>query len=319
MFFSPEIVISLLIDTLSLFLLLIAFVVAVRIVVWFDYGSDTPGQYALERQSYLASTIVAFILALKIPAIFYFIYTLDRLSTVIPGAMCAAGVVTANEYGVWLFMLKVFDLYLFGLWLVLHRADLATPNYRYTKAKFFFFIFIFFFALVEFVLELLYFGHLDISQVVSCCGALFNKAANSPLGMVASLDPKAIAAAFYATYGALVVAALAKREIWFSLLSPLFLMLAVVAMIFFFSPYIYELPTHRCPFCILQPEYHSIGYLLYALLFVGTFLGIVSAFWPKWMGRPMNLWVPLLFDTLFVGIVSFYVLYYYYQNHVWLL
>ncbi len=319
MFFTPEIVISLLIDTLSLLLLAIAFVVAVRILLWFDYGSDTPRQYALERQSYLASTIVSFVLAVKISAIFYFIYTLDRLSLVIPGAMCAAGVVTANEYGVWLFMLKISNIYLFGLWLVLHIADLHTSNYHYTRAKFAFFLLIFILMLLEFVLELLYFGHLNISQVVSCCGTLFNRAAHSPLALVAAIDPKVIAGAFYALYAALLVAALAKKEWLFSLLSLLFLPVATIALIFFFSPYIYELPTHHCPFCILQPEYHYIGYLLYALLFIGTFLGIASAFWPKWMRKPLNLWIPFGFDTLFVGIVSFYVLYYYYQNHVWLL
>ncbi len=318
MFFTPEILIVLLIDMLSFLFLAIAVVVAIRILLWFDYGSDTPRQYALERQSYLASTILAFVLGVKIPAIFYFIYTLDRLSNVIPGAMCAAGVVTANKYGVWLFMIKILNIYLFGLWLVLHIADLRTPDYRYTRAKFAFFLLIFILVLVEFVLELLYFGHLDISQVVSCCGTLFNRAAHSPLALVAAIDPKMIAGVFYTLYVALLLAALAKKERLFSLLSLLFLPAAIVAVIFFFSPYIYELPTHHCPFCILQPEYYSIGYLLYALLFVGSFLGIASAFWPKWLGRPLNLWIPFGFDTLFVGIVSFYVLYYYYQNHVWL-
>ncbi len=319
MFLTPEILINLFIDTLSYIFLAIAFFVAVKIVLWFDFGADTPRQYALERQSYLASTIVAFVLGLKIPMIFYFIYTLDHLSTIIPGAMCAAGVVSANEYGVWLFVFKIIDIYLFALWLLLNLADLRTKEYRYTKMKFAFFILIFLFVTIELVLEYLFFHALDVSKVVSCCGVLFNPVAHSALGIVAHIDPKLLAFGFYLCYIALAVAAFLKRATLFGVLSLLFLLLSILAIIFFFSPYIYELPTHRCPFCFLQTEYHYIGYVIYLFLFLGTFGGIASAFWPKWMNKEPNLWISFLLDTIFVAIVSFYVLYYYYQNRVWLM
>jgi hypothetical protein len=49
---------------------------------------------------------------------------------------------------------------------------------------------------------------------------------------------------------------------------------AVASILSFICLYIYELPTHHCPFCLLQKEYGSIGYLLYATLFGGAVAGL---------------------------------------------
>jgi hypothetical protein len=47
------------------------------------------------------------------------------------------------------------------------------------------------------------------------------------------------------------------------------------------SCYIYELPTHHCPFCILQKEYGYIGYLIYLTLLGGAIAGLsVGALMP---------------------------------------
>jgi len=42
----------------------------------------------------------------------------------------------------------------------------------------------------------------------------------------------------------------------------------------FISVYFYELPTHHCPFCILQKEYGYVGYPIYIALLGGTISGI---------------------------------------------
>ena len=43
-----------------------------------------------------------------------------------------------------------------------------------------------------------------------------------------------------------------------------------------------QLPTHHCPFCLLQKEYHYIGYPLYLFLFgagiTGAGLGVIDRF-----------------------------------------
>jgi hypothetical protein len=47
-----------------------------------------------------------------------------------------------------------------------------------------------------------------------------------------------------------------------------------MAILSFISVYFYELPTHHCPFCILQKEYGYIGYPLYLTLLGGTISGV---------------------------------------------
>jgi hypothetical protein len=59
----------------------------------------------------------------------------------------------------------------------------------------------------------------------------------------------------------------------FAFFSVFFFLIALVAIISFISLYFYELPTHHCPFDLLQKEYHYIGYPLYISLFVGGILG----------------------------------------------
>jgi len=53
-----------------------------------------------------------------------------------------------------------------------------------------------------------------------------------------------------------------------------FLGLATVAIITVFSSYIYAMPYHNCPFCILKPEYHYIGFALYFTLIPASFFGL---------------------------------------------
>jgi len=55
-----------------------------------------------------------------------------------------------------------------------------------------------------------------------------------------------------------------------------------VAIISFISLYFYELPTHHCPFDLLQREYNYIGYPLYLSLFAagitGAGAGVIDRF-----------------------------------------
>ena len=54
-------------------------------------------------------------------------------------------------------------------------------------------------------------------------------------------------------------------------------LISMVSIFSFISLYIYEMPTHHCPFCFLQEEYSYIGYPLYLSLFAGSILGIGAA------------------------------------------
>jgi hypothetical protein len=53
-------------------------------------------------------------------------------------------------------------------------------------------------------------------------------------------------------------------------------LVSVVSLISFISLYFYQLPTHHCPFCILQKEYYYVGYLLYVALLGGVVCGAAT-------------------------------------------
>jgi hypothetical protein len=48
----------------------------------------------------------------------------------------------------------------------------------------------------------------------------------------------------------------------------------LLSILSFISLYYYELPTHHCPFCILQKEYGYIGYPVYVALLGGAVSGM---------------------------------------------
>ena len=65
-----------------------------------------------------------------------------------------------------------------------------------------------------------------------------------------------------------------KGAYLFSAASAVAFAVSVVSIFSFVSCYIYELPTHHCPFCILQKEYGYIGYLIYVTLLGGAIAGL---------------------------------------------
>ena len=71
----------------------------------------------------------------------------------------------------------------------------------------------------------------------------------------------------------------------FALLSGLSLPLGIAALISFISIWFYELPTHHCPFCLLQADYGHVGYALYVGLLGGTVTGVGSGLLGAFEGR----------------------------------
>ncbi len=317
---SPDVIANLMLESLLLIFAFLAFMIAWQIVLKWDREATTPLQYRLEKRAYLVATIAEFIFWLKLPLFFYFIYTLDNLSNLLPGAMCAAGVTTATVYGIWLFMVKILNLYLFGLWIVLNRIDRSRPDTPWTKPKFLFYLLIFPLFALEVGLEYLHFSGINPHVIVSCCGTLFSAAAQSSVAMAIRLPVVWQLGLFYGLFLLIILAAVRGWSLLAAVGNALFVPVSILSLIAFFSTYVYELPHHHCPFCLLQRDYHDIGYLLYATLFAGTFFGIAAHLarrlgdgrWRKWLH-----W-SLLADTVYLLLVSYYPISFYIKNGVWL-
>lgn len=319
MFLTPEIITLTVLNFLFVIFATIAFVNALKIVLYYNADATTSYQYALEKKSYLSATIIKFIFYVKIPLFIFFVYTLDSLSNLLPGAMCAAGVVSATSYGTPLLFLKILNLYIFAFWIVLNDEDMKYEGQPYLKKKFLLFCVAYFLLIAEIVLESIMFGAMDINSVVDCCGAIFSTTSQTYLSEILATSPTVLLGLFYGVFLLMIVSYIFKNRYIYSFLNILFVLISLITLIAFFGTYIYEQPTHHCPFCLLQSDYNYIGYFLYIVLFVGTFFGFtlgIIEFDDQELQKRFH--ISLLYNSLYVAVVSYYPLLYYVKNGVWL-
>ncbi len=320
MLLTPEIITILALDFIFAFFGLIAFVISIKIVRSWDLNSTSQKQYKLEKQSFLVATIIKYIFIVKLPLFLFFIFTADKLSDVITGAMCGAGVVNSVSFGSSMFFYKILNLYIFGFWLVLHSFDLKNENQPYTKYKFWLYIVGFVFLVTEIYLEIDFFTSLDVSKLVSCCGTLFSAASTSSISFIYAINKLYFVYIFYAVYLFLLISYLLKNSISILLSNIIYIFISIISLIMFFGTYIYQLPTHHCPFCMLQKDYYYIGYVLYVTLYVGTFYGISGAIMSILEKRKEKFYynTSIIFNTIYMLIVTAYPIVYFIKNGVWL-
>ena len=316
---SNQVIVYLLSESVLLMLLLIAFAVTLGILARWDFGSFSERQFRLERRAYLVMTILLFVFAVKFLLLIYFVFTLDRLSLLVPGAMCAAGVVSANDYGMPLLFLKLLILFFMLLWMAVNSYDLKARNYPLFRIKSWLFLLIFLLVALETGLDYAYFTHIDIQKPVSCCSTLYGQMEGAnplPFG----LDTTTLLILFYLLYAVLTGALIARQKILTLAAALLFVVIAYYSVVYFFGTYIYELPTHKCPFCMLQKEYYYIGYLLWGTLFGGTYLALIASIMELGLKVPRERErrAALILLSIFVLLCTAYVAAYYLRNGVFL-
>ena len=319
MLLTPEVLTLQLLNCIFFIFATLTLFDAIKIARGWDLSATTQHQYTLEKRSYLSATIIKFIFLAKIVLFLFFIFTLDNLSDILHGAMCAAGVVNATDYGNYLFVFKVLNLYLFAYWIALNNEDLKHTNLPYTRLKFTLYIMLYTLFVLEIGIEFIMFYSIDTNQIVDCCGSIYSAAQSSYFGAILSLSHTTLLAIYYTNFLFIVLAYLAKNKYLFALLNIIFILTSIMTLITFFGTYIYELPSHHCPFCLLQKEYYFVGYFLYTLLFLGTLKAITAGFIPH---KPDIVQkeerISLFFTTLYLLIVSSYPIFYYLKNGVFL-
>lgn len=252
---------------------------AVRILRRWDIRSGSELQLELERRTYLISTIVGYFLAFQVVSLFLFIHTADSIHGLFVGAMCAVGTLTANGFGYPTLLLKIVTSILAGLWLILNHVDNLGYDYPLIKFKYLLLLLMVPFILSETVVQGIYFAGLKPDIITSCCGSLFSPASRGITIELAGVPPLPMLAVFYLSTALTFSAGLRFYQrgsggYLFSLLSGGHLLVAIVAVISVISLYIYRMPSHHCPFCILQEEYHHIGYPLYIAILTGGVSGM---------------------------------------------
>ena len=253
--------------------------VGIQILRRWDLESGSEGQLALERKTYLVSTLMAYLLAFELFSLFMFIYTAEHNHRLFVGAMCAAGSLNVNAYGYPTLVLKIANFILGGIWLVVNFTDNRAPDYPLIRTRYRFLAVIAASLTLEALLQAGYFTNLRADVITSCCGTLFSENTQSLAGGIASLPPAFtlvvfFAAAVLALRTGIYFLVTGKAAVLYGWISGAALVVSLAAVIAVISVYFYELPTHHCPFCLLQREYHYIGYPLYLALALGAVPGM---------------------------------------------
>lgn len=279
MILHPAIIALLVSSGMISFLTLYADYYGVQIIRKWNIRSGSNNQLELERRTYLISTILAYVFGFQLFSLFLFVYTADNLAPLFTGAMCAIGTLQVNGYGYPVLLLKLVNFILAGFWLIVNHADNRGYDYPLITIKYVFLALITPLIVAETVLQTLYFFGLHADIITSCCGSLFS---GSGTGIVSTLSSFPAApmkiALFISLPAALISSVLFYRTgagaYFQSLCSAALLPIALASLLSFIGPYIYELPTHHCPFCLLQMEYGYVGYPLYLTLFSGSVSGM---------------------------------------------
>ena len=265
--------------------LLISFMVSysayygIQILRKWDIQSGSEGQLILERKTYLISTLLTYVFGFELLSLFLFIFTVDHLHTFFVGAMCAAGTLYVNGFGYPTLILKIINFLLAGLWLILNYADNRGYDYPLIRTKYLLLLNLAPLILIEMALQANYFLRLKPNIITSCCGSLFSVGEPGLTSGMVALPSIPMKIAFYLAMALTIASGLyyyrkGKGAYLFSSFSAITLVVSLASILSFISLYFYELPTHHCPFCILQKEYRYIGYPLYVALFGGTISGM---------------------------------------------
>jgi len=279
MILHPAIIALLVSSGMISFLALYADYYGVLIIRKWDLRSGSGNQLELERRTYLISTILAYVFGFQLFSLFLYAYTANSLCPLFTGAMCAVGTLQVNRYGFPVLLLKLANFILAGFWLIMNYADNRGYDYPLIRIKYAFLALLTPFIVAEAVLQTLYFLGLHPDIITSCCGSLFSGAGSGVTSSLSSFPSLPMKIIFFVTLAmAIGMSVLFYRTgrggYFHGLVSAVLLPVALASLLSFIGPYIYELPTHHCPFCLLQKEYGYVGYPLYLTLLSGTVSGM---------------------------------------------
>lgn len=250
-----------------------------RIIKGWDLNSGEEGQLLLEKKTYLVSTLMAYTCGFLIVSLLLFIYTAENLHPLFVGAMCAAGTLNVNLFGYPALILKVLNCLLAGIWIIINYADNRGFDYPLIRQKYIMLLVISPLFFAETVVQTLYFINLKANVITSCCGSLFSPDAAGVAPALASLPIRPSMITFFSLMAVTLASgahfALTGRHSGhlYAIAATVSLPVSIAALIVFISCYFYELPTHHCPFCILQPEYGYAGYFVFISIMGGSISG----------------------------------------------
>ncbi len=256
--------------------------VGMRVWLRWDFSSSSEEQLVLERKTFLVSSIVRYALAFEVFSVLLFIYTIDDIHQLFMGAMCATGSLNANPIGWVALFVKMGILLLAPVWVVLDIFDQKAGDYPLIRAKYVLLQLLTLVVALDLTLVIRYFAGLRPEIITSCCGALFSESGPGVAGEMAALPAAGMMWLFYVTvvfFLATLIFCLLHRaaasRYALALLAVMLFFVSIASVISTFSMYIYQLPTHHCPFDMFQGNYSYVAYPIFLGLFSAVFFGFL--------------------------------------------
>jgi len=261
-----------------------------------DYNSSEEKQFLLEKKTYLISTVMNFTLFTQILMLFLFEMAADELANILPGAMCAVGTLSSNSYGFPLLNLKIISGFVCFLWLMFNFLDNQMETYPLVQKKYLVLMLIYPLAVTETILLFMFASDLDPSVITSCCGSVYNEGTEGLGASMAGASAGFILPLFFSIVTLLLLNRFVPRNaamrqlgnIFEVLLWIAFFITAIAVIISFVSTYVYEMLSHKCPFCFMGAEYHHYGVLLYLFLFIATAAGMTGGLMGRVKGKGLR-------------------------------
>ncbi|MBT4641548.1 MAG: hypothetical protein HOC09_22250 [Deltaproteobacteria bacterium] len=258
-----------------------------------DFTSSSEKQYGLEKRTYLVSSVMNLTLIIQMLMLFLLVMAADELAKILPGAMCATGSLSSNKYGFPLLMIKIGSFFIYFVWWVLNYLDNQLEDYPLVRKKYLALVCIFPVMISETILLLLFAVNLNPTVIASCCGSIYNESSAGLGGTMAGSSPLMTLTLFFGVVSIVLIWHMienirgyrpTKKKGGLEALLWVFLFVtALLTVISFISTYIYEMLSHKCPFCLLKAEYNYIGVPLYFFLFLATATGLTKGVL-QWMG-----------------------------------
>jgi hypothetical protein len=276
-------ILALLAGTGTVFLLaLYGLFLGLNILARWDPRSSSEEQLRLERKTWLVSSLVGVALVFEIASGLLFVQTADDIHPLFVGAMCATGVLNVHPAGWQALGAKIVVFFAASLWVALNRLDRRAEDFPLVRLKYALLLPLTVLIGLDLWFQARFFLALKPDVITSCCGSLFGAAGAGTAAELAALPVGATMAAFYLSAALFIGTALlslsrpagALRYL-LSGVSVLTFFVSLAATISFISLYVYELPTHHCPFDIFQAGYRYLGYPFYGFLFGGVLCGLL--------------------------------------------
>jgi hypothetical protein len=282
MILHPGVLALLLGGLVSLVMLGTGTLLGVKIARRWDPAGAEADQLNLERRAWLVAVLVRWAIVFEALSLLLFIYTAEVIHPMFVGAMCATGSLNANPVGWHLIWIKLLLFLLGSLWMLVNHLDLQIPAAPLTRFKFMALFPLMPLVAADLALMWLYYSGLEPEVITSCCGALFSSGGPGLASELVALPLRPMIIAFYLAsllFGLLLLICRQLSSKWWRSLLALsalcFGAVALASVVSFISVYYYRLPSHHCPFDLLQGHYNFIGYPLYFCLFGALLCGLV--------------------------------------------